>query len=261
MPPIHRLAATERGHGQEGSHALVTQHTGGYNLGHSSIIRFVLIRLPSFLPVINGTHPTLRGDPYSPGSVLRALSTLGWVIELHEHDSPELLTAILTAAEEEATKPKKPIGGLSDALLGGGFDKPLSVDVNFDETAPYARQQPRPSSAMMTDFCNADYSENVVRHTRSEAHTPDSPHSTCTELDETSANSLLDDTLENSSLMRPIGRVRTTSTGDDAMKNFQMNLLSQKKSSISMERLSRGPGKVSVFSEKANIQVSAKERE
>lgn len=175
------------------------------------------------------------------------------MIELHEHDSPELLTAILTAAEEEATKPKKPTGGLSDALLG--FDKELTVDVNFDENAPYARQQPRPSSAMMTDFCNADYSENVVRHTRSEAHTPDSPHSTCTDMDETASNSLLDDTLANSNLMRPIGRIRTTSTGDDAMKNFQMNLLSQKKTSLSMERLSRGPGKVSVFSEKANIQV------
>lgn len=204
-------------------------------------------------PVINGTHPTLRGDPYSPGSVLRALSNLGWVIELHEHDSPELLTAILTAAEEEATKPKKPVGGLADALLG--YDKELCVDVTFDENAPYAKQQPRPSSAMMTDFLNADYNENVVRQTRSEAHTPDSPHSTCTEIDENASNSLLDDTLENSNLMRPIGRIRTTSTGDEAMKNFQMNLLSQKKSSLSMERLNRGPGKVSVFSEKANIQV------
>lgn len=186
---------------------------------------------------------------------MRALSNLGWVIELHEHDSPELLTAILTAAEEEATKPKRPAGGLADALFGG-FDKELSVDVTFDENAPYARQQPRPSSAMMTDFLNSDYNENVVRATRSEAHTPDSPHSTCTEIDENASNSLLDDTLENSNLMRPIGRIRTTSTGDEAMKNFQMNLLSQKKSSLSMERLSRGPGKVSVFSEKANIQVS-----
>lgn len=212
------------------------------------------------LEVVNGTHPTLRGDPYSPGSVLRALANLGWVIELHEHDSPELLTAILTAAEEEATKPKRPSGGLADALLGG-FDKELSVDVNtttFDDMP--ARQQPRPSSAMMMDYLNSDYNEEVVRHTRSEAHTPDSPHSTCTELDENSANSLLDDTLENSNLMRPIGgRIRTTSTGNEeaAMKNFQMNLLGQKKSSsLSMERLSRGPGKVSVFSEKANVQVS-----
>lgn len=164
------------------------------------------------------------------------------------------MTAILTAAEEEATKPKKPVGGLSDALLCG-FDKELSVDVVFDENAPYARQQPRPSSAMMTDFLNTDYSENVVRHTRSEAHTPDSPHSTCTEIDDNAPNSLLDDTLENCNLMRPLGRIRTTSTGDEAMKSFQMNLLSQKKTSLSMERLSRGPGKVSVFSDKANIQV------
>lgn len=187
---------------------------------------------------------------------MRALSNLGWVIELHEHDSPELLTAILTAAEEEATKPKKAIGGLADALVGD-FEQELSVDVNFDENAPYAKQQPRPSSAMMTDFLNSDYSENVVRQTRSEAHTPDSPHSTCsTEMDENASNSLLDDTLANSSLMRPITRVRTTSTGDEGTKKFQMNLLSQKKSSLSMERLSRGPGKVSVFSEKANIQVS-----
>lgn len=132
------------------------------------------------------------------------------------------------------------------------------MEVNFD--ASTSRPQPaRPSSAMMMDYLNSDYSEDITRHTRSEAHTPDSPHSTCTELDENAANSLLDDTLENSNLMRPIGsngRIRTTSTGDEAMKNFQMNLLSQKKSSLSMERLNRGPGKVSVFSEKANIQVS-----
>lgn len=220
--------------------------------------------------MINGTHPTLRGDPFSPGSVLRALGNLGWEITVQEHDSPELLTAILTGAEEEATKPKKPIGGLCDVL---GLTNELSVDVSEAAPAPSVNQNnhqhqnnhihqqvPRPSSAMMTDFCNSDYSENVVRQTRSEAHTPDSPHSTCTDPDDTAAaNSLLDDTLENSNLMmmRPIGRVRTTSTnGDsDSTKNFQMNLFSRKSSSLSLERLSRGPNKVSVFSSGAPCQV------
>lgn len=93
-----------------------------------------------------------------------------------------------------------------------------------------------------------------MRQTRSEAHTPDSPHSTCSDLDETQANLLLDDTLENSNLMRPINRVRTTSSSEDTMKSFQGTLFT-KKNSLSLERLSRGPGKVSVFCEKSQIQV------
>lgn len=57
--------------------------------------------------VINGTHPTLRSDPYSPGAVIRALNLLGWVIPPDEHDAHELLHVLLTSLEEEATRPKK----------------------------------------------------------------------------------------------------------------------------------------------------------
>lgn len=57
--------------------------------------------------VINGTHPTLRADPYSPGAVLRALNALGWVIPPDEHDAHELLHVMLSSLEEEAIRPKK----------------------------------------------------------------------------------------------------------------------------------------------------------
>lgn len=60
-----------------------------------------------FFTVINGTHPTLRADPYSPGAVLRALHALGWVIPPDEHDAHELLHVMLTSLEEEAIRPKK----------------------------------------------------------------------------------------------------------------------------------------------------------
>lgn len=57
--------------------------------------------------VINGTHPTLRADPYSPGAVLRALHALGWVIPPDEHDAHELMHVMLSSLEEEAIRPKK----------------------------------------------------------------------------------------------------------------------------------------------------------
>lgn len=57
--------------------------------------------------VINGTHPTLRSDPYSPGAVLRVLHAQGWVIPPEEHDAHELFHVILTSLEEEAIRPKK----------------------------------------------------------------------------------------------------------------------------------------------------------
>lgn len=57
--------------------------------------------------MVNGTHPTLRADPYSPGAVLRALHALGWVIPPDEHDAHELLHVILSSLEEEAIRPKK----------------------------------------------------------------------------------------------------------------------------------------------------------
>lgn len=60
-----------------------------------------------FVSVINGTHPTLRSDPYSPGAVIRALNNLGWVIPPEDQDCHELLHVLLTSLEEEAVRPKK----------------------------------------------------------------------------------------------------------------------------------------------------------
>lgn len=57
--------------------------------------------------MINGTHSTLRSDPYSPGAVLRVLHAHGWVIPPEEHDAHELFHVILTSLEEEAIRPKK----------------------------------------------------------------------------------------------------------------------------------------------------------
>lgn len=70
------------------------------------IKRYVIQNCLLFI-VINGTHPTLRSDPYSPGAVLRALHALGWVIPPDEHDAHELLHVILSSLEEEAIRPKK----------------------------------------------------------------------------------------------------------------------------------------------------------
>lgn len=76
--------------------------------------KFVKMLLSSFFMifcllsvVINGTHPTLRADPYSPGAVLRVLHAQGWVIPPEEHDAHELLHVVLTSLEEEAIRPKK----------------------------------------------------------------------------------------------------------------------------------------------------------
>lgn len=98
-----------------------------------------------------------------------------------EHDVHELLHVMLSSLEEEMVKPKK-VGCLSDAL-----GQQLHVDI----------PQARPSSAMLSDFDNPEYNEmaNLMRHTRSEAHTPDSPHSTCTDIDDSADTSLLDEQL------------------------------------------------------------------
>lgn len=70
--------------------------------------------------VVNGTHPTLRADPYSPGAVLRALHALGWVIPPDEHDAHELFHVVLSSLEEEAIRPKK----VSESATN--FSRPLS---------------------------------------------------------------------------------------------------------------------------------------
>lgn len=187
------------------------------------------------LEIVNGTHPTLRGDPHSPGGVIRALNQLGWIIPpADEHDAHELLHVMLCCLEEESIKPRK-IGCLSDAL--GNIEN----------------QPPRPSSAMLTDFfLHADYEEyqsNGRQMSRSEAHTPDSPHSTCTDTDEVDTT-LIDQTLSSSvsTLERPSRlKVMTNRVPGDGIN---------KRSSFSCRSLERGPGKISVWNDnKATIQV------
>lgn len=119
---------------------------------------------------------------------------------------------------------------------------------------------PRPSSAMLSDFCKSDYDEStsMMRQVRSEAHTPDSPHSMCNDLDDHVDNQMLD-----MAMMSPMvfpehrksrSRLMNTST---AMQSNGTNGVNKRNSSScrSLERLSRGPGRISVWSEKAQIQV------
>lgn len=184
------------------------------------------------LEVINGTHTTLRGDPYSPGAVLRALNALGWVIPQEEHDAHELFHVMLSTLEEEAHRPKQ-VGSLSDALPEDGRGD-----------APN-----RPSSAMLSDFLNADYDEatGLSRMVRSEAHTPDSPSSIC-ERDlhaehmpvASTPTEMMEVDFVKPSLMMANGR---PSRSRDNLNKRNSG------SCRSLERLTRGPGKVSVCNE------------
>lgn len=223
------------------------------------------------LAVINGTHPTLRSDPYSPGAVLRALHNLGWVIPPDEHDAHELLHVLLSSLEEEAIRPKK-IGCLSDAL----------GDMMLTST-PQHMPPARPSSAMLSDFCNAEYDESTgmqMRQVRSEAHTPDSPHSTCTDAGaagdhhstvgngaqdnhyhHAATSSFMNQSIESPMIFSETRRSRARrsvaapTNGGEASANGSVINKRNSMSCRSLERLSRGPGRVSVWSEQAQIQV------
>ncbi|XP_055713493.1 ubiquitin carboxyl-terminal hydrolase 30 homolog [Phlebotomus papatasi] len=214
------------------------QFIGWLQLSNANDKKSLVSSLLSTLEVINGTHPSLRGDPHSPGSVIRALTALGWVIPPDEHDVHELLHVMLSSLEEEMVKPKK-VGCLSDAL-----GQQLHVDI----------PQARPSSAMLSDFDNPEYNEmaNLMRHTRSEAHTPDSPHSTCTDIDDSADTSLLDEQLASPSM-----NYRMTRVGSSAHEGALGGSLSKRISMSyrSLDRLNRGPGRVSVWSDRTSIQV------
>uniref|UniRef100_A0A182PT59 ubiquitinyl hydrolase 1 n=1 Tax=Anopheles epiroticus TaxID=199890 RepID=A0A182PT59_9DIPT len=225
--------------------------------------------LQNVLEVVNGTHPTLRGDPYAPGAVIRALHALGWVISPEEHDAHELLLVMLSSLEEEVSKPRK-IGCLSDALdeVAGGCG-----DMGFHAIPA------RPSSAMLSDFCNAEYDEstNLMRYTRSEAHTPDSPHSVCTENEEQSqASSMMEFGASPSHAINAAfggvsGRrfgsrqqlqqqhqptvVRPTPIHDQADGGNHFVGKRHSASYRSLERLNRGPGRVSVWGDKQQAQI------
>uniref|UniRef100_U5ETS9 ubiquitinyl hydrolase 1 n=1 Tax=Corethrella appendiculata TaxID=1370023 RepID=U5ETS9_9DIPT len=226
--------------------AACPQFLSWLQLHHNKDKKSLIASLLNVLEVVNGTHPTLRGDPYSPGAVIRALQSLGWIIPEHEqHDTHELFLVLVSSLEEQSTKPKK-LGCLSDAL---GTEEPV-----------------RPSSAMLSDFLNPDYDEstNFNRFSRSEANTPDSPHSTCTET----GNDNLENDDDQGSLPasppsiisaytgRP-SRPRTISMAGPAPNGSAVSMLNKRVSGScrSLERLSRGPGRVSVWSEQASIQV------
>lgn len=176
--------------------------------------------LLSTLEVVNGTHTSLRGDPYSPGSVLRALNALGWVIPQEEHDAHELFHIMISTLEEEAHRPTQ-VGSLSDALPVNGFGD----------------QPNRPSSAMLSDFLNSDYDEatGLSRMVRSEAHTPDSPASICDRDLRMPSSEAMDTDI----MPPPILGGRPSRSRDTLNKRSSG-------SCRSLERLTRGPGKVSV---------------
>lgn len=115
---------------------------------------------------------------------------------------------------------------------------------------------PRPSSAMLSDFLKSDYDEStsLMRQARSEAHTPDSPHSVCTD-DEPPDDQMLDQAIMSPMIMPEYrkSRVRNlhTQQGNGDYMGSKRNSLSCR----SLERLSRGPGRVSVYGEKAQIQI------
>ncbi|XP_058063290.1 ubiquitin carboxyl-terminal hydrolase 30 homolog isoform X1 [Anopheles bellator] len=204
--------------------------------------------LQSVLEVVNGTHPTLRGDPYAPGAVIRALNSLGWVIFPEEHDAHELLLVMLTSLEEEVSKPRK-IGCLSDAL---GVPEVPTIPA-------------RPSSAMLSDFCNTEYDEatSLTRYTRSEAHTPDSPHSVCTEHEEAPDTSLALDGSYGSpnAIMAAFGsspRYGQPTHSETTEVHHEPNRFVSKRHSTSyrsLERLNRGPGRVSVWGDRQQNHI------
>lgn len=192
--------------------------------------------LLTILECINGTHSTIRTDPSNPAPVIRALNSLGWVIPEQEHDPHELLHVILTSLEEEAMKPKK-IGCLSDAL--------------GDITAIQQPLPARPSSAMLSEFDKDTYNEssNLLRFTRSEAQTPESNQSTVDENESIDHSMLDDDERDRSNQPSPPSIISNASVrqrnlfGNGDAFSHRRNHGSYR----SLDRLSRGPGRVSVW--------------
>lgn len=174
--------------------------------------------------------------------MIRALTHLGWRIPQDEHDPHELLHVLLQSLEEETSKPKPALGGLMDVLA-----------VNDENSVNMPT--PRPSSAMLSDFTNQEYNEssNFMRMVRSEVHTPDSPASSCTEDGD---QSLLDDALASPpSLVNNLVYGNRQSSKRSRMSNGGLH----KKSSgscRSLDRLNRGPGRVSVWSDMLNMPVA-----
>lgn len=220
---------------------------------HDPLDRKSLISsLQVILDCVNGTHPTIRTDPSNPAPVIRALNALGWVIPEGENDPHELLHVILTSVEEEALKPKK-LGCLSDAL---------------GEANITAINQPmlpaRPSSAMLTDFDKELYNESssLMRLVRSEAQTPESNQSTVDENESIDHSTLDDDDFSKNCSIQDSPPSIVSAVGIRSNSNFSRsngNAFSKRNGTYgsyrSLDRLSRGPGRVSVWSEKITKQI------
>lgn len=186
--------------------------------------------------------------------MIRALNSLGWIIPEGENDPHELLHVILTSVEEESQKPKK-VGCLSDAL----------GEANITAFSLSTPLQARPSSAMLTDFDKELYNEssNLMRLVRSEAQTPESTHSTCDEdesLDQSQCimefdeKSLLDSppSIISAATMRP-----TRSRNPSVSQHQNGDSFSKRNSGSyrSLDRLTRGPGRVSVWNDRLTKQI------
>lgn len=112
---------------------------------------------------------------------------------------------------------------------------------------------PRPSSALLSDFANAEYDEasGLMRCVRSEAHTPDSPGSVCNDLDELPDNTMLENAIGSPMIMPEMRRSRARSIQQNGDVGSKRGSLTYR----SLERLNRGPHRVSVYGEQAQIQI------
>lgn len=125
----------------------------------------------------------------------------------------------------------------------------------------------RPSSAMLSDFTNSEYDEStsLMRQVRSEAHTPDSPHSTGTDHEDANdsgpaGNSFQDSRRSRSRFTTNGGSTHGLGSNGNGNANGSRGDADYlgKRNSVgyrSLERLNRGPGRISVWSEEAQIQV------
>lgn len=109
----------------------------------------------------------------------------------------------------------------------------------------------------MSDFTRSEYDEatGLSRNIRSEVHTPDSPQSTCNDTDDELQNDTL---LENAMIGSPMAFSSLRKSRSRSIQQNQENGETSKRNSLtyrSLERLNRGPGRVSVFGEQAQIQV------
>lgn len=108
---------------------------------------------------------------------------------------------------------------------------------------------------MLSDFLNSEYDEStsLMRQVRSEAHTPDSPHSTGTDHEEGNSAGAFHESRRSRS------RYTASNANGNGASNGMGNgdYLGKRNSNAcrSLERLNRGPGRISVWSEEAQIQV------